>query len=597
MQMALAVESIEILLVEKGSSSAPAQNKLSYYTPTYKGTVTYSAHVENNGWMDSVADGAVAGTQGKSLQMEALKINLSSLKDETGAALGGTVRYRAHVQDYGWKSWSQNGQIAGTTGEKKRMEAVQIQLTGAVAEKYDIYYRVHVATFGTLGWAKNGETAGTVGFAAPIESIEIKLYAKGASGAPAQGARSYLDKAMIGNFEYSVSFKGSGWSAALSNGRSVRKSGGTIDAVRFSLTGGNGDFGGTVNYKAHIQNTGWTGSATGGQALGTPGSGLRVEAVQLSLSGEIAKYCDIYYRTCVERYGWLGWAKNGQSAGTSGIACRMEGIEIKIQPKTVAAPGSNSNYFRDTKDPKTALMELSTAQNTILLSNTKYQLTSAERSSLQNAIARFSWSGAKVGFVMLDIKSGQILAYNPSVGLYSASCIKGPYVLSLLESGVRPNTTMYNTISWSSNSDYSALRKTYGSAGFRSWLTQAGVNANQGNSLYTTTTSVDLAKMWLKGYGYLAGNAANSSWARSTFQRTLNSTISSQLRSRCTVYSKAGWIAQGGYYNVYTDAGIVMDGSHPYVMAIMSSLPGPSGSAQMKNLAQVVYNIHKNMVK
>ena len=122
MQMALAVESIEILLVEKGSSSAPAQNKLSYYTPTYKGTVTYSAHVENKGWMDSVADGAVAGTQGKSLQMEALKINLSSLKDETGAALGGTVQYRAHVQDYGWKSWSQNGQIAGTTGEKKRME-------------------------------------------------------------------------------------------------------------------------------------------------------------------------------------------------------------------------------------------------------------------------------------------------------------------------------------------------------------------------------------------------------------------------------------------------------------------------------------------
>lgn len=177
----------------------------------------------------------------------------------------------------------------------------------------------------------------------------------------------------------------------------------------------------------------------------------------------------------------------------------------------------------------------------------------------------------KVSFVMQDIKTGQILAYNPSLGLYSASCIKGPYVLSLLESGVSPNTTMRNTIAWSSNSDYSALRRTYGNARFKNWLTQAGVNSSQGNSY--------------------------ASWARSTFQNTLNSCISSQLRSRCTVYSKAGWIAQGGYYNVYTDAGIVMAGSHPYVMAIMSSLPGPSGSAQMKNLAQVVYNIHKNMVK
>ena len=151
----------------------------------------------------------------------------------------------------------------------------------------------------------------------------------------------------------------------------------------------------------------------------------------------------------------------------------------------------------------------------------------------------------KVSFVMQDIKTGQILAYNPSLGLYSASCIKGPYVLSLLESGVSPNTTMRNTIAWSSNSDYSALRRTYGNTRFKNWLTQAGVNSSQGNSYYTTTTSVDLAKMWLKGYGYLAGNAANASWARSTFQNTLNSCISSQLRSRCTVYSKAGWIAQG----------------------------------------------------
>lgn len=71
--------------------------------------------------------------------------------------------------------------------------------------------------------------------------------------------------------------------------------------------------------------------------------------------------------------------------------------------------------------------------------------------------------------------------------------------------------------------------------------------------------------------------------------------IAAEVKVYCV--QQSGLDRSGGYYNVYTDAGIVMDGSHPYVMAIMSSLPGPSGSAQMKNLAQVVYNIHKNMVK
>lgn len=34
------------------------------------------------------------------------------------------------------------------------MEAVQLKLTGEIAEHYDIYYRVHSQTYGWLGWAK-----------------------------------------------------------------------------------------------------------------------------------------------------------------------------------------------------------------------------------------------------------------------------------------------------------------------------------------------------------------------------------------------------------------------------------------------------------
>ena len=39
------------------------------------------------------------------------------------------VSYQTHVQSYGWMDWASDGDMAGTTGEAKRMEAVQIRLT------------------------------------------------------------------------------------------------------------------------------------------------------------------------------------------------------------------------------------------------------------------------------------------------------------------------------------------------------------------------------------------------------------------------------------------------------------------------------------
>ena len=43
-----------------------------------KPSVVYNAHVQNIGWQSEVADGADAGTTGKSLRMEAVKIRLNS---------------------------------------------------------------------------------------------------------------------------------------------------------------------------------------------------------------------------------------------------------------------------------------------------------------------------------------------------------------------------------------------------------------------------------------------------------------------------------------------------------------------------------------
>ena len=77
------------------------------------------------------------------------------------------------------RDWRSDGEMAGTSGESKRLEAIHIRLTGDIANYYDIYYRVHVQTIGWQDWVKNGETAGTEGHSYRLEAIEIKLVFQG----------------------------------------------------------------------------------------------------------------------------------------------------------------------------------------------------------------------------------------------------------------------------------------------------------------------------------------------------------------------------------------------------------------------------------
>ena len=96
-------------------------------------------------------------------------------------------------------TWFRDGQMAGTSGRAKRLEAIRIALTGEMAEHYDVYYRVHAQSFGWLGWAKNGEAAGTAGLAKRLEGIQIVLVPKGGN-APArsyQGITSVKTQAYI----------------------------------------------------------------------------------------------------------------------------------------------------------------------------------------------------------------------------------------------------------------------------------------------------------------------------------------------------------------------------------------------------------------
>jgi hypothetical protein len=92
------------------------------------------------------------------------------------------ILYQVHLQDIGWQEWKKNGEIAGTTGQRKRVEAIQIKLDNAPAG-YNISYQVYVRELGWQGWKTNGEVAGTTGESRPVEAIQIQVIGSTTFGA------------------------------------------------------------------------------------------------------------------------------------------------------------------------------------------------------------------------------------------------------------------------------------------------------------------------------------------------------------------------------------------------------------------------------
>lgn len=80
------------------------------------------------------------------------------------------IQIKAHIQDHGWTDWKSAGEIVGTVGEEKRIEAIVIQANNGI----DIQYKVHMEGIGWGDWKHSGEIAGTEGESKRIEAIEIQ---------------------------------------------------------------------------------------------------------------------------------------------------------------------------------------------------------------------------------------------------------------------------------------------------------------------------------------------------------------------------------------------------------------------------------------
>ncbi len=297
-----------------GCGSLPYEFYVEYHSspddpnPYLYREISYRTHIQSIGWQDYVTNGEVSGTSGQAKRLEAIEI-----KSLNGMPVD--IQYTTHVQSYGWLPWSANGEVSGTEGEAKRLEAIKIKVDDSNTDtKFDIYYRVHAESFGWLGWAKNGEPAGTAGYGKRLEAIQILLVYKGENiNENEKGIVSSRSEAYIAKPGNSPVLGGQQTSAT-----DPKVAG--LDTLN-------------VVYRTHVQSYGWQGWKYNGQMAGTQGQAKRLEGINIKLTnkGKLDRCYSIKYRTHVQSYGWMPWVSDGEMSGTEGQAKRLEAIEIKVE--------------------------------------------------------------------------------------------------------------------------------------------------------------------------------------------------------------------------------------------------------------------------
>ena len=126
--------------------------------PATQSKLKYRGHLQDIGWQDWKSNGEMAGTTGESRRLEAIQIDYPS-----------EIQAKAHLQDIGWVDYGTitKDTVIGTTGESRRLECLCL--------KGNFKYRVHIEGSGWTCWTNADGicTLGSVGQSLRIEAIEI----------------------------------------------------------------------------------------------------------------------------------------------------------------------------------------------------------------------------------------------------------------------------------------------------------------------------------------------------------------------------------------------------------------------------------------
>lgn len=133
-------------------------------------TLYGQAHIQSYGWTNGYSNMSRGlGSVGQAKRLEAIKLVASNNNSYFD------VRYRMHVQTYGWLGWSWNGAVNGTVGQGKRAEAIQIVMG---QRSLGVVYRTHIQSIGWTGWSADGAVSGTTGRGLRLEAVQAYITVK-----------------------------------------------------------------------------------------------------------------------------------------------------------------------------------------------------------------------------------------------------------------------------------------------------------------------------------------------------------------------------------------------------------------------------------
>ena len=131
--------------------------------------VNYSVYFRNQGWSNPAADNQALSASSESW-VTSMKANLINIP--SGAQIG--VRYKVNLSGTGWLDWKADGVENGGASAEKPLEAIAMELTGDLANYYEVLYSVLQDSQWTE-WASDGAEAGAVGVGLRVDGVRVSV--------------------------------------------------------------------------------------------------------------------------------------------------------------------------------------------------------------------------------------------------------------------------------------------------------------------------------------------------------------------------------------------------------------------------------------
>lgn len=218
---------------------------------------------------------------------------------------------------------------------------------------------------------------------------------------------------------------------------------------------------------------------------------------------------------------------------------------------------------------------------------------------LDQAVSTIEQGGSEVGFFMIDLASGASVSYHADSAFYSASSIKGPYVVSVVESelgdAAQADGRIDAILHYSDNDAYASFRSSYGDGPMHALVDASGAEQmdNVGitdvveeaaaperaggiaDNFYEFVTPRQLAALWQQCDAFLSSDEPGAQWLAGMFEEP---EVSSLRRAGAawgtTTWSKAGWYPDDeAAFATTVDAGVVRASTGDVVVVVMTTAP------------------------